>query len=255
MFELAEEYVDTQAFLSISAKSNSRKKEVKNILYRFLQERLSFEEERSSVGYYVLLHNSMTKSIEPTGNPALLSTFEFISSSPYHLDVCDNAGSLLAARFKISMDLIETLTTTTAILTQVTSHFVTRHKKNDHRGFSDQLHYIAWADSARSPFTSSQYNKHLPYSRNWIQANQDLWNRVSHYVRLLAPKMYVKMKKPTSMFPPSVKPLCVAYHGVCLNRGVEDPVGSATHRDVKDDYSIFNAVIPFGDFKEGELVL
>jgi hypothetical protein len=36
---------------------------------------------------------------------------------------------------------------------------------------------------------------------------------------------------------------------------VEDPVGSATHRDVKDDYSIFNAVIPFGDFKGGELVL
>jgi hypothetical protein len=36
---------------------------------------------------------------------------------------------------------------------------------------------------------------------------------------------------------------------------VEDPVGSATHRDVKDDYSIFNAVIHFGDFKGGELVL
>jgi hypothetical protein len=67
--------------------------------------------------------------------------------------------------------------------------------------------------------------------------------------------MYVKMKKPTSMFLPSVKPLCVAYHGVCLNRGVEGLIGSATHCDVKKDSSIFNAVIPCGDFKGEELVL
>jgi hypothetical protein len=36
---------------------------------------------------------------------------------------------------------------------------------------------------------------------------------------------------------------------------VEDPVGSKTDCDVKDDYSIFNAVVPIGDFKGGELIL
>jgi hypothetical protein len=65
--------------------------------------------------------------------------------------------------------------------------------------------------------------------------------------------MYVKMKKLSPMFPPSVKSLCAAYHGVCLNRGVEDPVGSKTHCDVTDNYSIFNAVVPFGDFEGGSL--
>jgi hypothetical protein len=131
IYELAEEYVDPQTFESISAKSNSRKKEVKNILYRFLQERLSVQEERFSVGYYVLLHNSKTKSIEPTGNPALLSTFKYISSSPNHLDIRDNAGNLLAPRFKVSKDLIETLTSTSATPTQKTSHLITKHQGND----------------------------------------------------------------------------------------------------------------------------
>jgi hypothetical protein len=36
---------------------------------------------------------------------------------------------------------------------------------------------------------------------------------------------------------------------------VEDPVGSTTHRDVKDDFTVFNAVAPFGKYKGGDLVL
>jgi hypothetical protein len=36
---------------------------------------------------------------------------------------------------------------------------------------------------------------------------------------------------------------------------VEHPVGSKIHCNVKDDYSIFNAVVLFGNFNRGELVL
>ncbi len=89
----------------------------------------------------------------------------------------------------------------------------------------------------------------------WLQANKDLWQRISNQLRLLAPHQLFKMEKATRLFPPGVEPLCAAYHGVCLNQGVEDPVGSATHRDVKDDFIVFNAVAPFGNYKEGDLVL
>jgi hypothetical protein len=36
---------------------------------------------------------------------------------------------------------------------------------------------------------------------------------------------------------------------------LEDPVGSAAHRDVKDDFTVFNVVAPFSNYKGGDLVL
>jgi hypothetical protein len=102
---------------------------------------------------------------------------------------------------------------------------------------------------------SAEYREQENEANTWLQANDKLWQRISNQLRLLAPHQFVKMEKCTRFFPAGVEPLCAAYHGVCLNQGVEDPVGSATHRDVKDDFTVCNAVAPFGSYKGGYLVL
>jgi hypothetical protein len=102
---------------------------------------------------------------------------------------------------------------------------------------------------------SAEYRNEEKEADAWLVANNKLWQRISNQLRLLAPHQFVKMETCSRLFPPGVKPLTAAYHGVCLNQGVEDPVGSATHRDVKDDFTVFNTVAPFGKYKGGDLVL
>jgi hypothetical protein len=102
---------------------------------------------------------------------------------------------------------------------------------------------------------SKEYRDQEKDADPWLQANNNLWQRISNQLCLLAPHQFVKMEKATHLFPPCIKPLCAAYHGDCLNQGLEDPVGSATHRDVKDDFTVFNSVALFGNYKGDNLVL
>ena len=53
-----------------------------------------------------------------------------------------------------------------------------------------------------------------------------------------------------------LRPLGGAWHGVCLNQGMDSESGSRCHQDWLDDKRLFNCVVPFGDgFQDGELVL
>jgi hypothetical protein len=151
--------------------------------------------------------------------------------------------------------MIKQLEDSRAVLAAATSSKSKGHSGGEKRGFSLARHFIAWCDSVPSPFMSAEYCEQEKDADAWLLANDKLWQRISNQLRLLAPHQFLKMKNCTRLFPPGVKPLCAAYHGVCLNQGVEDPVGSATHRDVKDDFTVFNAVAPFGNYKGGDLVL
>jgi hypothetical protein len=102
---------------------------------------------------------------------------------------------------------------------------------------------------------SAEYREQENDVDAWLVANDKLWQRISNQLRLLAPHQFVKMETCSCLFPPGVKPLSAAYHGVCLNQEVDDAVGSATHRDVKDDFTVFNAAAPFGRYKGGDLIL
>ncbi len=67
--------------------------------------------------------------------------------------------------------------------------------------------------------------------------------------------MYLKMSISGKMFSPKMKPLCVTFHGLYLNQGVEASTDSGLQRDGKDDVKVFNAVVPFSDFTIGDLLL
>jgi hypothetical protein len=256
MVKLAKAYLETKAFHNYTVTGNkSKTQEVKDIVKRFLRERLSLQLAQSPVGYTTLVKTARTKAIEAQGNMALLNSFAFYPSSSAPLDIRDSVGNLLGAHFSVPLPMIKQLEDSTAVLAAATSSKSKDTSGGEKRGFSLSRHFIAWCDSAKSPFMSAEYREQEKEANTWLQANDKLWQRISNQLRLLAPHQFVKMEKATHLFYPGVKPLCAAYHGVCLNQGVEDPVGSATHRDVKDDFTVFNAVAPFGNYKGGDLVL
>ncbi len=151
--------------------------------------------------------------------------------------------------------MIKQLEDSKAVLTAATSSKSKDPSGGEKRGFSLSRHFIARCDSAKSPFMSAEYIEQEKEANTWLQANDKLWQCISNQLRLLAPHQFVKMEKCTRLFPSGVEPLCAAYYGVCLNQGVKDPVGSATHRDVKNDFTVFNAIAPFSSYKGGVLVL
>jgi hypothetical protein len=65
----------------------------------------------------------------------------------------------------------------------------------------------------------------------------------------------MKISVPGRIFSPNIKLLCIAFHDLCLKVGMQAPTSSGLHCDGKDDVNVFNAVIPFGNFSGGNLLL
>jgi hypothetical protein len=86
-------------------------------------------------------------------------------------------GKLLGARFRIPLALIKEPERTIAILDAATKspyHVV------DKRSVAKARHYIAWSPSAPSPFISADNTHQLPHSQSYIEANKQIWERISN---------------------------------------------------------------------------
>jgi hypothetical protein len=240
-------FLATGAFEDVHAPGggSSKAHEVRQMLYQFLEGRQFLETyTHPSLDYYTLMSTARTRAIKPSRKLAFLTDFCTFLSSAGPLDIYDMNNKLVGARFCIPLELVETLQQSTSLLSDATK---TTYGNVNACGFSMVRHYIIWANSAPSPFYRSDYSNHKKEADTWLAANQALWDRTTNQVRFLAPEMIVKMNVPVKMLPPTLKPLCGAYHGVGIKKSVEDPADSATHPDSKDNFSIFNAVVPFRD--------
>ncbi len=151
MVKLAQAYLKTKAFHNYTVTGNkSKTQEVKDIVKRFLRERLSLQLAQSPVGYTTLIKTARTKAIEAQGNMALLNSFTFYPSSPAPLDIRDSVGNLLGARFSVPLPMIKQLEDSTAVLAAASSSQSQGHSGGEKRGFSFARHFIAWGDSAPS---------------------------------------------------------------------------------------------------------
>ncbi len=245
--QLLASYLETDAFKSESGNGNSAHSHIRHQLRRFLAKRVSLKSIRSPVGYTTLLNNVRTGNT-PVGAEFLIPTFQRVESSPEPLEIRDDSSRLLAYRFRIPNNFVNTLERETALLPPIQA-------KATVRGFFFHRHYAGWADSAVSPFMSAEYRNDLPASEVWIAANKPLFDWISQDLRFLNPEMYVKMVSVNSMLPPGVFPHCSAWFGCAINQGIDDPHGTGTHLDKKDDYGTYNCVIPFGNYEGGDLVL
>jgi len=180
----------------------------------------------------------------------LLSTFQRFPSTIPHLEIRDKNGYLLAYRFKIPQVLVDTLVETNAMLPPTPIH---HECKADPRGVFPIRHYATWADSSLNIFYSRDYRHQLPTSKTWIERNQPLWKYLGDQLKVIYPEAYNKLTN--IVLPEPLQLLCESWAGVAINQEMTSESILQAHQDWKDCKSAPNAVVPYRNYEEGDLIL
>jgi len=167
------------------------------------------------------------------------------STSDNHL-VLNPKGRILAYKFRVPIDLIQTLAQSSE---RLPSHNIEEHQ----RGHYERLHYALWADSSKDIMISSEYRKQLPYSETFIEANSKLFRWVSNQLRLLSPELHNAYTSIDKYLKEDQKRLGGAWHGRVVNRQIGSDDELKAHKDWKDTPEGLNCVIPWGEYTGGEL--
>ena len=114
-------------------------------------------------------------------------------------------------------------------------------------------HYATWADSSLDIFYSKDYLNQQPKSSEWIEKNTGLWKYLGDRLKLIFPEAYNKLTNIT--LPAPLKLLCHPWAGVAINQQMTPDSTLQHHQDWKDIKSAPNAVVPYGVWEGGDLVL
>ena len=183
------------------------------------------------------------------------------------MQIRDAKGVILGYRFKIPPHLLTTLNNSSQTLNSYetgTGGGSGGGRDRSARGLYESRHYAVWADYGTKYVESQELLRDGEKGREWLRENQELFDYCSNQLRFLCPEQYVRltgsvvkdMAKTQSADRRKLRPLGGAWHGVCLNQGMDSESGSRCHQDWLDDKRLFNCVAPFGEgFQGGELVL
>lgn len=195
-------------------------------------------------------------------HPEAVRAFTFFPSSLGPLEIKDSKGVLLGYRFKIEQRLMERLREADAMLPDRAARRQGGGGDPEARGVFDSRHYAAWADYGAIR-ESKEMEEDQPVADEWLAANQELFDALSHELRMQNPEQYVRLtgtivkhigRVNTKRGTP-VRPVAGAWHGVCINRNQSGDV-SKSHQDWMDVPNSYNCVAPYGDgFTGGDLVL
>jgi hypothetical protein len=202
-----------------------------------------------------VIHNSLQSYKEMKKNtdgytlPSFLQIpINTIASSKTRHLVVDNAGRILAYKFRIPADMVQAINDSALKLphANIESH---------QRGEYERVHYALWADSSPTIRHSAEFIKDLPASEEFLQANQALFDRLSIELRLLSPETYVRYTMVDPYLKDGLRRLAGAWHGVVVNRQIGSNQELKAHQDWKDYKKGFNAVVPWGNYEGGELTM
>ena len=134
------------------------------------------------------------------------------------------------------------------------SEINTHHKRKlDPQGHFPIRHYATWADSSLDIFYSKDYLAQQPSANIWIEKNQPLWNYLRDCLKLIFPEAYNKLTN--ILLPPPLQLLCNPWSGTAINQQMTSDSILQPHQDWKDIRSVPNAIVPYGDYSGGDLVL
>jgi len=167
-----------------------------------------------------------------------------------HLEIRDRDGCLLTYRFRVPNTLVKSLVDSDKHLPELNTH---HQRKIDPRGEFPIRHYATWADSRLDIYYCKDYLTQQPASITWIEKNQPLWGYLRDHLKLIFPKPYNKLTN--IILPPSLQLLCNPWAGVAINQPMTPYSALQAHQDWKDMRSVPNAVVPYGDYDSGDLVL
>ncbi|RPA70922.1 hypothetical protein BJ508DRAFT_336613 [Ascobolus immersus RN42] len=104
---------------------------------------------------------------------------------------------------------------------------------------------------------STEYRKDMGKgAEDWLLANQELFQHVTDKMQVGFPKQFTKTQRFKDDCAKSGYPLPVAgnWHGVAINQRMNQK-GGERHVDWNDSKTVFNCVIPYGTFKNGNVFL
>jgi len=242
---------------------------VNDLLEKWESERTGYLKIGSPITFEKLLERShQPKGVFPliVEQREAVNSFAHYPSSLGALQIRDDKGVILGYRFKIPPDLHATLTTSSQALDScgATGTRSGSGGGGGARGLYESRHYSVWADYGKQYVESRELLCDGERGRVWLRQNQELFDYCSNQLRLLCPEQYVRMtgrvvkdiSRTKSADGRNLKPLGGAWHGVCLNQGMDSESGSRCHQDWLDDKRLPNCVVPFGDgFGGGDLVL
>jgi hypothetical protein len=222
-----------------------RRHGVKRLLHSWSRAQQGLATHVSPVPYPILKAQAKSRQLADWSTVDI-STFAHIPSTATHHQVRDIHGNTLAYKLRIPQNLIDNLVSTVSMLPPVKAVASVR-------GDMQHRHYCVWKKSSVEPFLSREYRMDLPYSKTWIDANQQLFKRLSDDLRLINPECYVKFRSIQPYLPAELQPLCGVFPGLAINQAMTGDSG--IHQDWGDYYRGFNCVVPWGNFTGGGLVL
>ncbi|KAG0126664.1 hypothetical protein HOY82DRAFT_542426 [Tuber indicum] len=230
--------------------SRSPRHGIKRMLERWEMARSTLETTVSKIRYTELkeLRKRKTNLVYDIEQ---LHEFKTIASnrSGQHHCLVDSNGVVLAYRFRYPDRFLTTLETSQHLLPNP-------HIDQSVRGLFSKRHYALWADYSPDIFYSREYRNDRPYSQDWLKTNKPLFDYLSHDLRMLDTEMYLKFTSIDRFLPSGLARLAGAWHGVAVNQYmVPGKDIASTHVDWMDYPGGFNAVLPWGTYVGGNLVL
>jgi len=126
-------------------------------------------------------------------------------------------------------------------------------RQADPQGVLPIRHYATCADGSLDMFYSKEYPDQRPISQTWIERNQLLWKYLGDRLKLIFPEAYNKL--PNIVLLQSLQLLWYPWAGAAINQAMTPYRTLQHHQDWNDYKSAPNAVVPYGDYQGGDLVL
>jgi hypothetical protein len=172
-------------------------------------------------------------------------TFLTYSSGSNHLRIEDKYGHLLIYRLPIPTQYTETLAATADLIP-------TSNPKEHRRGQTSEKYWGLWRKYAKEPKMTGEYRRDLPFSQQWLDANQPYFKHMSNILRLLDPQMYVRYASISRFLSEELRPACGIWYACGILRGMTEE--GTPHKDPSDYHCGLNVNTAWGDFTTAKMV-
>lgn len=150
--------------------------------------------------------------------------------------ILDGFDHVIAYKFSVPMELIETLEDSALQLPQ-----------------SKRACYSLTAQKLYEVNMSTDYRKDLPESREFIERNEDLFNYLDNTLRLLRPDLYKECVEIDRYLGPDERRLAGAWHGATINRDTGNEEDPKPRKNFREWSHSLSAMIPFGEYRGGSV--
>jgi hypothetical protein len=167
------------------------------------------------------------------------------------LEIRGSDGGLLAYRLPgMDKQSVERLHSTMNRLPKLSKN--TKQKGINRWSYSTS-HLAVWCPYRLTPILSSEFRHHEIAHRNFIKANEAVWERMTWAISHAAPNVFEDFQR--YPLPSDTERLCKAWCACVVNRGGVDVDKTNAYCDVREAQYGYSGLCSTGDYSGGGLIL